>query len=92
MKKINGLKGIKIIFFSAKRLPNENINKGLNKSILVLLFLNTSFWLINMLVGNIILPNTTALPADLKLLLSRLVVQLGRVATAINAPVLYFCR
>jgi hypothetical protein len=64
----------------------------LNQSIFVLMIIYLGFWLTSILFGNIIIPNLAIENATTKLFYSRLFVQLNRLATVLNAPVLYFSR
>jgi hypothetical protein len=63
----------------------------INQSILVLVIIYMGFWLTSIL-SHIILPNLAIENATTKLFYSQLFVQVTRLATVLNAPVLYFSR
>jgi hypothetical protein len=77
--------------FQVRKLNDSDANQRINKSIFVLITIYLLLWSISILFSSILIPNSTLDPQS-KVFLSRLFVQLNRLATALNAPVLYFCR
>jgi hypothetical protein len=70
---------------------NSGMGQQLNKSILVLLLIYLCFWMTG-IIGTLVIPSLAFDNAVTKLFYARLLVQLTRLATVLNAPVLYFCR
>jgi hypothetical protein len=70
---------------------NPGINHQLNLSIFVLVFIYLGFWMTT-LISNIVIPSMAFDNAVTKLFYARLLGQMTRLASMLNAPVLYFCR